>query len=81
VTAWNVGDRVCALVSGGGYAEYCAAPAPQCLPIPAGLDPVLGQRRPEPAPVATGAWLACSIPVGILATVIGAWLVARRLVG
>ncbi|HLZ66725.1 MAG TPA: NAD(P)H-quinone oxidoreductase [Aliidongia sp.] len=34
----NVGDRVCALVAGGGYAEYCAAPAPQCLPIPAGLS-------------------------------------------
>jgi NADPH:quinone reductase len=34
----EVGDRVCALVSGGGYAEYCAAPALQCLPIPAGLS-------------------------------------------
>ena len=34
----NVGDRVCALVTGGGYAEYCAAPALQCLPIPAGLS-------------------------------------------
>ena len=37
-TRWRVGDRVCALVAGGGYAEYCAAPAPQCLPIPAGLS-------------------------------------------
>jgi NADPH:quinone reductase len=35
---WRTGDRVCALVSGGGYAEFCAAPAPQCLPIPAGMD-------------------------------------------
>lgn len=34
VTDWRVGDRVCALVSGGGYAEYCVAPAPQCLPVP-----------------------------------------------
>ncbi|MDB5363976.1 MAG: NAD(P)H-quinone oxidoreductase [Rhodospirillales bacterium] len=34
----NVGDPVCALVTGGGYAEYCAAPALQCLPIPAGLS-------------------------------------------
>jgi putative PIG3 family NAD(P)H quinone oxidoreductase len=34
----DVGDQVCALVSGGGYAEYCAAPAVQCLPIPAGLS-------------------------------------------
>jgi putative PIG3 family NAD(P)H quinone oxidoreductase len=33
-----IGDRVCALVAGGGYAEYCAAPAAQCLPIPAGLS-------------------------------------------
>src|SRR5436190_12205509 len=38
VTSLRVGDRVCALVAGGGYAEYCAAPAPQCLPIPRGLD-------------------------------------------
>ena len=33
---WQVGDRVCALTNGGGYAEYCAAPAGQCLPWPAG---------------------------------------------
>src|SRR5437660_2586506 len=38
VSEWRVGDRVCALVSGGGYAEYCAAPAPQCLPVPRGMD-------------------------------------------
>jgi NADPH2:quinone reductase len=38
VREWRPGDRVCALVSGGGYAEYCAAPAPQCLPIPRGID-------------------------------------------
>jgi NADPH2:quinone reductase len=31
-----VGDRVCALVAGGGYAEYCAAPVDQCLPVPQG---------------------------------------------
>ena len=35
---WRVGDRVCALVAGGGYAEYCAAPAPQCLPVPGNLN-------------------------------------------
>jgi len=34
----EVGDRVCALLAGGGYAEYCAAPAVQCLPIPSGLS-------------------------------------------
>src|SRR6188768_3464360 len=38
VTDWRAGDEVCALVSGGGYAEYCAVPAPQCLPIPKGFD-------------------------------------------
>ena len=38
VSGWKVGDRVCALVSGGGYAEYCPAPAPQCLPVPRGLS-------------------------------------------
>lgn len=35
---WAVGDRVCALVAGGGYAEYCAAPADTCSPIPAGYS-------------------------------------------
>ena len=34
---WQVGDQVCALVPGGGYAEYCIAPAAQCLPVPRGL--------------------------------------------
>lgn len=47
VTAWAAGDRVCALVSGGGYAEYCAVPAVQCLPIPAGFDEVQAAALPE----------------------------------
>jgi putative PIG3 family NAD(P)H quinone oxidoreductase len=47
VTEWRGGDRVCALVSGGGYAEYCVAPAPQCLPIPKGMDPVAAAALPE----------------------------------
>jgi NADPH2:quinone reductase len=47
VTRWRVGDRVCALVAGGGYAEYCIAPAPQCLPIPANLDAVSAAAIPE----------------------------------
>jgi NADPH:quinone reductase len=38
--AWQPGDRVCALTNGGGYAEYCTAPAPQCLPWPQGYDAV-----------------------------------------
>jgi len=47
VKDWRVGDEVCALVSGGGYAEYCAAPAPQCLPIPRGMDLVHAAAVPE----------------------------------
>lgn len=42
-----VGDAVCALVTGGGYAEYCAAPAPQCLPVPDGFDMVRAAAVPE----------------------------------
>ncbi|MGE3513405.1 MAG: NAD(P)H-quinone oxidoreductase, partial [Vicinamibacterales bacterium] len=47
VTAWRAGDAVCALVSGGGYAEYCVAPAAQCLPVPAGVDLVAAAGLPE----------------------------------
>jgi putative PIG3 family NAD(P)H quinone oxidoreductase len=47
VTEWRGGDRVCALVAGGGYAEYCVAPATQCLPIPDTLDAVLAAAIPE----------------------------------
>jgi NADPH2:quinone reductase len=47
VEQWRPGDRVCALVSGGGYAEFCAAPAPQCLPIPRGLDANHAAAVPE----------------------------------
>ncbi|OOQ58101.1 NAD(P)H-quinone oxidoreductase [Mucilaginibacter pedocola] len=38
VSRWQVGDKVCALVWGGGYAEYCTAPGGQCLPIPGNLS-------------------------------------------
>jgi putative PIG3 family NAD(P)H quinone oxidoreductase len=44
---WVAGDQVCALVSGGGYAEYCVAPGVQCLPIPRGLDPIAAAGIPE----------------------------------
>lgn len=47
VSGWKLGDAVCALVSGGGYAEYCTAPAPQCLPIPKGLIAVQAAALPE----------------------------------
>jgi len=47
VTRWHVGDRVCALVAGGGYAEYCVAPAPQCLRVPGDLTDVEAAALPE----------------------------------
>jgi len=47
VHEWSVGDAVCALVTGGGYAEYCAAPASQCLPVPRGMDIVTAAGIPE----------------------------------
>ncbi len=43
----NAGDRVCALVAGGGYAEYCVAPIGQCLPVPQGLSDVEAASLPE----------------------------------
>lgn len=42
-----LGDRVCALVAGGGYAEYCVAPVGQCLPVPDGFDDVQAASLPE----------------------------------
>lgn len=47
VTGLAVGDRVCALVAGGGYAEFCTAPAVQCLPAPDGLSMVEAAALPE----------------------------------
>lgn len=44
---WRKGDMVCALTNGGGYAEYAAVPATQCLPIPAGLSFVEAASLPE----------------------------------
>jgi putative PIG3 family NAD(P)H quinone oxidoreductase len=47
VDEWGAGDRVCALVSGGGYAELCAAPAAQCLPVPKDMDFTHAAALPE----------------------------------
>jgi NADPH2:quinone reductase len=44
---FHVGDKVCALVHGGGYAEYCVAPEVQALPVPKGLTPVQAASLPE----------------------------------
>jgi NADPH2:quinone reductase len=46
-SGFQKGDLVCALVQGGGYAEYCAAPLAQCLPVPAGLSPLEAAALPE----------------------------------
>lgn len=47
VAGLKIGDSVCALVAGGGYAQYCVAPAGQCLPIPMGLSMVQAASLPE----------------------------------
>ena len=47
VDSFRIGDQVCALLAGGGYAEYAVAPAVQCLPIPRGVDPVHAAGIPE----------------------------------
>ena len=54
VTLWKVGDAVCALLIGGGYAEYVAVPAVQCLPVPRGVSLVEAAGLPE---VAITVWL------------------------
>jgi len=47
VSGWSIGDRICGLVAGGGYAEYCAVPASQCLPVPEGLTMAEAAALPE----------------------------------
>jgi NADPH2:quinone reductase len=47
VKLWQRGDKVCALVNGGGYAEYCAVPETQALPIPRGLSATEAASLPE----------------------------------
>jgi putative PIG3 family NAD(P)H quinone oxidoreductase len=47
VTQWKVGDEVCALLIGGGYADYVAAPAVQCLPVPRGVSLIEAAGLPE----------------------------------
>lgn len=49
VTGWRVGDRVCALLAGGGYASRVVAPAGQVMPVPAGVDLVTAAALPEVA--------------------------------
>jgi NADPH2:quinone reductase len=47
VAGLKTGDRVCALVAGGGYAQWCVAPVGQCLPVPEGLDDIAAASLPE----------------------------------
>lgn len=47
VEGWTVGDRLCALTNGGGYAEYVAIDATHCLPVPAGVDETDAAGLPE----------------------------------
>ena len=47
VTQWKLGDEVCALTPGGGYAEYCSAPASNCLPVPKGMSLLEAAALPE----------------------------------
>lgn len=47
VSRWRTGDRVCALVAGGGYAELCVAPEPQVMPVPDGLGMIEAASLPE----------------------------------
>ena len=47
VSRWSVGDRLCALTNGGGYAEYCAVDADHCLGVPDGLDLAEAASLPE----------------------------------
>ncbi|OKK18305.1 NADPH:quinone oxidoreductase [Streptomyces sp. CB00455] len=53
VSGWSVGDEVCALLGGGGYAQKVAVPAGQLLPVPEGVDPVTAAALPE---VVTTVW-------------------------
>lgn len=44
---WRAGDKVCALLAGGGYADYAVAPGGQCLPVPAGIEMAEAAALPE----------------------------------
>ncbi len=46
-SGFKLGDRICALTPGGGYAEYCSAPLEQCLPVPQGLSDIEAASLPE----------------------------------
>lgn len=47
ITRWKIGDKICALVTGGGYANYCSVPEGQCLPVPPNLSFIEAASLPE----------------------------------
>jgi len=81
VTAWRPGDEVCALLSGGGYAEQVVVPAGQVLPVPAGVDVTTAAAFPEtaciPSPLLGAGFLGagCSVLVssGWVWSVLARW--------
>ncbi|MEM6620909.1 MAG: NAD(P)H-quinone oxidoreductase [Pseudomonadota bacterium] len=65
VNGWAEGDEVCALVNGGGYSEYCLAPAGQCLPIPEGVSLQDAAGLPETFfTVWSNVWHGHDVPAG-----------------
>jgi len=64
VEGWQVGDEVCALLAGGGYAELVAVPAGQLMPVPAGIDLVTAAALPE---VACTVWSNLFMVAGLTA--------------
>lgn len=67
VSGWSVGDEVCALLAGGGYAEKVAVPAGQLLPVPAGVDLVTAAALPEVVCTVWSKELVTTPPGGALA--------------
>lgn len=81
VTAFTPGDRVCALTNGGGYAEYCAVPAGQTLPIPAGLSFSEAAAIPETFFTVwrtSSSWVSCSLAKAFWSTAAPAGLAPPR---
>src|SRR5699024_8133315 len=65
VTRWKAGDVICGLCNGGGYAEFAALPAGQCLPVPGGVEPADAAGLPETFfTVWSNVWHGHDVPEG-----------------
>ena len=64
VAGWSVGDRACALLSGGGYAERVAVPVGQLMPVPGGRRPRRRPPRCPRSPAPCGRWSSVRTPAG-----------------